>query len=71
MLEFTKQIEKMKGEGLTTIEAVAEYCEMSGIDAEEILDYISPAMLKRITKEASKANMIVKGARTKELDIFT
>lgn len=70
MVEFTKHIEKMKSEGLTFIEAISEYCEINNIEPEEIVDYISPAMLKKITKEASQGNMIVKGSRTKDLDIF-
>lgn len=70
MVKFGQDIEKMMSEGLTMIEAISEYCEMHDMEAESIVDYISPNMMKDLTREASEKNLVQKSARLKDVDAF-
>jgi hypothetical protein len=59
ILMFQNKVEALvKSDGLTYLEAISHYCELSDIELESVNAIISPVLLEKLTKEAIENNLI-------------
>ncbi|MDE3023109.1 MAG: hypothetical protein KGI54_14885 [Pseudomonadota bacterium] len=58
MLNLIEDVNFLHASGLTFIESVVQYCEDEGIDVEEIIPMLPPALITKIHDEGVKAKTI-------------
>lgn len=62
-IAFSQSIERtVVARGIGYMEALVEYCETRGIEAEAVVVLISPALKDKLRHEAEKLNLLVRSS---------